>query len=50
MAVDIIARGMASNSGGGGPVDAYTKSETNALLDQKQNTLVSGENIKTLKH
>ena len=44
MAVDIIARGMAAGSGSSG----YTKAETDALLREKQNTLVSGENIKTV--
>lgn len=48
MAVDIIARGMAVNSGGGGGGNSYTKAETDALLAQKQNTLVSGTNIKTI--
>lgn len=32
----------------GGSVDAYTKSETDALLDEKQDTLVSGTDIKTV--
>lgn len=31
--------------GGGGSVDAYTKAETNALLNKKQNTLIPGPNI-----
>lgn len=49
MAVDIIARGMAANAGGGGgPVDAYTKAETNALLNEKQNNLISEQNIKSI--
>lgn len=32
----------------GTTIDAYTKSETNALLNNKQDTLVSGSNIKTV--
>lgn len=47
MAVDIIARGMAVRGGGSGG-ESYTKDETDALLAQKQNTLVSGGNIKTI--
>ena len=36
MATDIIARALAANGGGGGePVDAYTKAETNDLLATK---------------
>lgn len=34
--------------GGGGTVDAYTKAETDSLLAAKQDTLVSGTNIKTI--
>jgi len=32
----------------GGTADAYTKSETDDLLDEKQDLLVSGKNIKTI--
>ena len=31
---------------GGEPVDAYTKAETDALLDEKQDTLTEGDGIK----
>ena len=34
--------------GGGGTVDVYTKAETDNLLAAKQDTLVSGANIKTI--
>lgn len=34
--------------GDGGSVDAYTKAETDALLDGKQDTLASGTNVKTV--
>lgn len=41
--------GGSSDTGSTGTTtDAYTKSETNALLAQKQDTLVSGENIATI--
>jgi hypothetical protein len=43
MAVDIIARGLASRGGGGGSGDAYTKAETDALLNEKQN-LINSQN------
>lgn len=48
MAVDIIARGLAVRGGGSGG-DSYTKDETDALLKLKQNTLKSGQNIKTIQ-
>lgn len=36
MAIDLIARAMAANGGGGGtPTDAYSKTETDALLKNK---------------
>lgn len=34
--------------GGGGTVDAYTKVETDTLLDGKQDELVNGTNIKSI--
>lgn len=34
---------------GGGPVDAYTKAETDALLDAKQDTLTAGSGIDATK-
>lgn len=37
MATDIIARALATNGGGGGTADAYTKAETNFLLATKAN-------------
>lgn len=45
--VDVIARGLAAR-GGGGSGDSYTKAEIDAMLLNKQNVLVSGENIKTV--
>lgn len=36
--------------GGGDMTNYYTKSETNSLLNTKQNTLVSGTNIKTINN
>lgn len=40
MAQDIIARALAAKGGGGGqPIDAYTKSETDTLLSKKENTI-----------
>lgn len=42
MGIDIIARIMAMDAAKGGSPDAYTKTETNALLDTKAD-LVSGK-------
>lgn len=46
--VDIIARGLATQGGGGSGGDSYTKAEIDAMMAEKQNTLVSGQNIKTI--
>lgn len=37
--IDVIARGMAANKGGGGGGDSYTKAETDALLNEKQDLI-----------
>lgn len=37
--IDVIARGMAANKGGGTGGESYTKEETDALLDLKQDKL-----------
>lgn len=39
---------VVEGGGGGGSIDAYTKAETDALLDAKQDTLESGTNVKTV--
>lgn len=44
----LIGEGDIVISGGSG--DAYTKEETDALLNDKQDTLTSGENIKTINN
>lgn len=42
---EIAALKNAGGSGGGGTVDAYTKAETDNLLNAKQNTLTAGSGI-----
>ena len=37
--IDIIARGMAANKGGGGGGDTYTKAEIDAFLAEKQDLI-----------
>ncbi len=37
--IDVIARGMAANKGGGGGGDTYTKAEIDAFLAEKQDLI-----------
>lgn len=43
--IDVIARGMAANKGGGGGGDSYTKAETDALLREKQDLITLSEKL-----